>query len=168
VYAWLSQAQVDDFDEFELYWLGQEFDGLELYATVRQVEPTVAGEPAGRDSVDFLYGDCDARDGGCPFPLEVQVWPACRRYRALYELGGEAYPYEELRLRGVPAALFDGGTRLELYTGAVTVVLFGDGPARVREAAQHLRGTVGGPTAGDPLPLPVEGALEGTITCGGP
>ncbi|MGH3043052.1 MAG: hypothetical protein ACRDNG_15190 [Gaiellaceae bacterium] len=42
-------------------------------------------------------------------------------------------------MRGVPAALFEGGHRLELYTGSLSVVLFGDGKAQLLRAAEALQ-----------------------------
>ena len=50
------------------------------------------------------------------------------------------YPREDLTVRGVPAAFFDQDSRLELYTGSVTVVLFGTGRNRLLSAAAALHG----------------------------
>lgn len=172
VYARLTEAQLDDFDDFELYWLGTEFDGLQLSGIVREVEPGTADEPIGTDLMNFLYGDCDA-GGGCPFPLVVQLWPACRRNVSVYEFAGRPMPYDAVHVRGVPGASFDrlsARSRLELYTGKVTVVLFGDSPERVEKAAEGLR-AIGGlagegtPGPGERLPAPVDGALRGKLSC---
>lgn len=176
--ALLDRDAVTSFDEYTLFWAGPAFEGLEVSAVVRHREPARAGEPAGRDSVSFVYGDCDASQGSCAFPLEVQVWPACERHRSSYELApGEPYPYEALDVRGVPAGLYDDGQRLELYTGEVTVVLFGDSAERLLRAAAVLRSPGGGApgasgaagpvdAAGD-LPPPAPGALDGRLACTG-
>ena len=74
------------------------------------------------DFVSFVYGDCTADDDmGCAPPLEIQVWPACRRHLALYGSSPLGPTVERTTVRGVPAAVVDGGTRLELQTGRSTV-----------------------------------------------
>ena len=103
-----------------LYSAGGRVDGLPLSAILQRDDTA--------HFVSFVYGDCEpSGDAGCAPPAEVQVWPACRRNLALYEdassSGGSPEP---IMVRGVPAVLFDEGTRLELETQQSTVVVFAD------------------------------------------
>ena len=113
---------------------------------------------------------------GCPAPLEIQIFPACKRNPSLYQLAPDLdgpsgplvaapYPRERLTLRGVPAAFFDAGRRLELYTGDVTVVLWGHGRNQLLDAAQSLRGLAATIDPAEPLPAPAPGHLEGRLAC---
>jgi hypothetical protein len=72
----------------------------------------------------------------------VQSWPACERNIALYSQypGPEGpTPYTLTTMRGVPAAVFDDGDRIEVYTGDATVVVFADDPAVAQAAVDSLR-----------------------------
>ena len=118
------------FAAFPLYFAGASFEGLPLVAVERH--------PA---QVGFLYGSCtipvdaEGARGGCAPPLAVQVWPACERDPSLYPFASE----ERLRIRGVPAAFYEGHRRLELSADGVTVVLFGTGREQLLRAAGALR-----------------------------
>jgi hypothetical protein len=68
-------------------------------------------------------------------------------------------------VRGVPAALFEGGHRLELYTGSVTVVIFGSNRGQLMRAANALKPVNRMASAGNTLPSPVPGAIEGDVAC---
>ena len=68
-------------------------------------------------------------------------------------------------MRGVPAALFDEGTRLELETQQSTVVVFADTRARVLRIAAALRSLDGSVPRGRPLPAPDRGDEEGPMGC---
>jgi hypothetical protein len=46
---------------------------------------------------------------------------------------------ENATIRGLPAAFLDAGTRLELYLGRVTVVVFSGSRARLHTIAGALR-----------------------------
>jgi hypothetical protein len=138
---------------------GDVVDGLPLTAVLR------GDDAAGR--VSFVYGDCEASDdAGCAPPVEVQVWPACRRHLGLYERGPPPGPaVEHVAVRGVPAAFLDGGTRLELRTGRSTVVVFAGSRGRAARVAAALRSTDGSIPAGVPLPAPDQAALAGAAPC---
>jgi hypothetical protein len=154
----LGSAAARPFDEFPLYDAGDSVDGLPLVA-VRRRDDTA-------DFVSFVYGDCHATDHrGCAPPGEIQVWPACRRNLGLYEssLAGAAEPAPAV-VRGVPAAFFDDGTRLEIQTGRSTVVVFAGSRGRVLRIAAALR-PVGEAPSSKPLPQPEAGALDGTVSC---
>lgn len=71
------------------------------------------------------------------------------------------------KIRGIPARFY-GDNRLELSTGDVTVVIFGDSRALLLAAAQALRSVPGSQAQIPPnvsLPTPVAGAQEGTLGC---
>ena len=146
------------FHEFPLYDAGDRVDGLPLVAVLRRDDTA--------DFVSFVYGDCTAGDDeGCAPPAEVQVWPACRRNLRLYDspLSGTPAP-EPTKVRGVPAAFFEDGERLELQTGISTVVVFAANRTRVLRIAAALR-PLGASPSDRPLPRPDPGALAGTLRC---
>ena len=160
------QPQRDRFDmqdalgfaEFPLFDAGERVDGLPLTAILRRDDSA--------DLVSFVYGDCAAgEEAGCAPPVEVQVWPACRRNLHLYDSGRLGAPVPEgATVRGVPAAFFEDGLRLELQASRATIVVFGDSRARVRRAAAALR-SFGRPPSTAALPAPEPGAVEGTLSC---
>ncbi len=132
-----------------LFNAGERVDGLPLVAVLRR-EGTA-------EFVSFVYGDCAARDdAGCAPPAEIQVWPACRRNLGLYDDAlGTGLLAERTSVRGVPALLFDEGTRLELETGRSTVVVFADTPARLLRMAAALRALDESVGSSRPLPQPL-------------
>jgi hypothetical protein len=156
------------FGKFALYSLGDSFEGLPLTAITRREDAPQPSERVPADYVGFIYGDCVALgEQGCPPPLEVQIWPACLRSLADYSLtpAGPPLEHEPTIVRGVPAAFFDQGLRLELYTGDVTVVVFGLERAQIQRAAAALRGVNAFASSAPMLPPPVAGALAGTLRC---
>ena len=168
-----SVEQAKEFREFPVYYAGTEVAGLPL-SSVNRTRVTappgtaVAKKLAARgevDSVDFTYGSCPLRsaDEGCSIPLTIQVWPACARYPALYDGGFSPKP-QPTTIRGVPAAYFEGGYRLEIQTGASTIVIFGN-RGRMRRAVAALSGLNTSVKPGEPLPVPVRGALDGSLAC---
>lgn len=135
------------------YALGPSFHGLSAG------HKTVACLPSrGPHSVDgprrptgyvyITYGSCDFHQGPCRDPLEIQTWPECARNPNSYvpERGStqqaqELNPHEGITVPsapGLPAAEFEGETRIELYGGGVTVVVFSPDPAVGRRAASAL------------------------------
>ncbi len=148
------------FQPFPLYNAGERVDGLPLTAVLRREDTA--------DFVSFVYGDCVAADdAGCAPPAEIQIWPACRRNLALYdgaELSG-APPPEQIAVRGVPALLFDDGTRLELETGSSTAVVFAGTRARALRIATALRALDGTVLPSRPLPQPARGQEGGAMDC---
>jgi hypothetical protein len=119
------------FEEFPLYYAGEEVDGLPLTAVLRRDE--------GADYVSFVYGECtSSSDSGCAPPVEVQVWPSGARSAASYEGSPGAPALERTRIRGQPAAIVGDGTQLELYTEESTVVVFAD-RERLPAIAKALR-----------------------------
>ncbi len=154
-----SAEHARQFDEFPLYSAGERIDGLPLVAVLRRDDTA--------DYVSFVYGDCLAEDeSGCAPPAEIQIWPACRRSLALYDSpqAGSQLP-ERLSTRGVPAAFFDGGTRLELQAGSSTIVIFAGERARALRIAAALRAVNGSVGPGRPLPQPEPGAIGAAMDC---
>lgn len=174
-----TPTSIQDFGEFPVYWLGEQFGAEKLHAIHRRIG-SARSRAAGRPNyVSLKYGDCQpGGDGGCPAPLEIQVWPACERNRSSLQLvpdidgSGPAeavpYPREDVEVRSIPAAFYDQATRLELYTGEVTVVLFGSSREQLLEAADKLEGATASVASVSPreeLPAPAAGALEGKLGC---
>jgi hypothetical protein len=143
-------------EAFPLYWVGERIDDLPLAAVLRR-------EDTAR-YVSFVYGDCEASGGaGCAPPAEVQVWPSCLRSLALYnDPRAPVRSLEPTMVRGVPAALFDGGTRLELESDRVTVVVFAHTRTSALRIAAALRSLDGPVAPGHPLPKRAEG---GPVDC---
>lgn len=128
----LSLEEARRFDEFPLYYAGQEVDGLPLTAVLRRDDRA--------DYVSFVYGDCTpASDAGCSPPAEVQVWGSADRNAGSYDgsVPG-APPLEHTRIRGRPAA-FVGDGALEIYADESTVVVFAGTLERRRAIARALR-----------------------------
>lgn len=131
--------------QYTPYGFGSSYNGLPLTysATVCNQPPTDAGPAV--PFTDVIYGTCQAAsDYGCPAPLEIQSWPECHRNYGSYSNGPVDQQMNPSALTtistlpGLPAAMFDGGTRLELYTGDTTVVVFGDDTSQVMAAGSAL------------------------------
>lgn len=176
----LKDCPSDGSTNFDTYSLGPQFGRLSLTGVQRECKAPDAtaiavGAPALRqNNKTYLYGTCKQpteTEGGCADPISVQSFPACERNLSLYKRypapDGTVYPYDMTRIRGVPAAIFDDGDRIEVYTGDVTVVVWGQDPALVEKAAKSLRGLHGRTdvTASDHLPDPAPGALTGDLAC---
>jgi hypothetical protein len=152
---------------YQKYWVGDSFEGFRHTDTVRRLDKPTRVESFVAEYVSFFYGDCRAdAAGGCPLPLEIQNWPACRRNLSLYRdsPGGPPLPRKRFVALGAPAAIFEDGGRVEVYTGKTTVVIFGTDAARLRRAAQALRPS-GSNKPVDRLPPPASGALQGKLRC---
>jgi hypothetical protein len=128
------------------------------------------------DYVNYIYGDCQIPAGAdaCSPPVEVQVWPICERTLASYQLSpDEGYAHTELPpINGVPAFLFDAGTRLEMYTGDSTVVIFAPDAELAEEVAHELKLAPAQATPAQApsesnaaLPAPAPGGLNGNFEC---
>lgn len=95
-----------------------------------------------RDDVTYLYGECPRAtgaastvEGGCLPPLEVQSTPLCEKHARLYS----DREHRATIIKGAPAAIFDGGRVLEIYTAQTTVTIYGQRPELVLRAAAALR-----------------------------
>jgi hypothetical protein len=138
----LEQARA--FDDFPVYYAGERVDDLPLVSVLRRNDTA--------NFVSFVYGDCIpvAYDQGCAPPAEIQTWPAARRNLGSYESSAAASPTpERTTMRGRDAAFFEGGTRLEIFAGPSTVVVFSESRERVTKIASALR-CVAGAASGEP------------------
>ena len=169
---------VRDFPGFPLYSLGTQFEDLPLTAIVRVFHKPLVKARAGfgvpdnrTNHMNFIYGTCTGgSEGGCAPPLTIQIWPACDNTLADFYYntpdGGPSRPYELVTVRGVPAARFSD--MLQLYSGTVTIVIFGDTAALRARAAEGLTSAnvlAGNTLPGAPLPPPVSGAMKGKLKC---
>lgn len=178
---------------FPVYSVGQVFENLAEQPATRTCDTPDADqlqEGLARDNdVTIDYGTCTPSPSGpddtslpanCNPPLSIQTWPACERNAALYQDDpfGTPLPHTDLLVRGVPASWFDDGAdrRLEIYTGLVTVVIFGDNDQLMLDAANAMLPVPGNPFSGTDLlsdaidaeaylPQAVLTALSGTLTC---
>jgi hypothetical protein len=140
-----------------IFFAGDRTEGIPL--------ETVLHRSDSAEYVSFVYGDCvPESDAGCAPPIEIQVWPACRRYLALYD-SSYGIDLDRVTVRGVPAAVLDGGTRLELQTGRSTIVVFADSRQRLSRIAENLRSLDARTAPGVPLPPPTPGAVDGPLVC---
>jgi hypothetical protein len=131
--------------KYSPYSLGPSYAGLPLtYSAVVCNQPPSGAGPA-VPFTDVIYGTCHAvSDAGCPAPLEIQSWPECQRNYGSYSKGSLDQQMNPSvlttigALPSLPAAVFDGGSRLEMYTGDTTVVLFGDNASQLMTTASAL------------------------------
>lgn len=158
-----SIAQAKNYDRFPLYDAGDNVAGYPLTAIQHDVQ--------GGEVVTFLYGDCippqdalGSYDGGCPPPVQVQVWPACKRNPASYTQDMLSPIGDKQTVRGVPAASYEGGRRLEVQTGTSTVVIFADAEL-VPQVTDALEGVNNKVPAHVTLPAPAAGAMSGKLSC---
>lgn len=149
-----------EFDRFPVYWLGDEFEGLELSHVEAEDWSTAAL---------LVYGTCkpSGYDGGCAPPVQVQVFPLC------YHLDAVWLPPKERKLviRGAPVGRQDGApvlltrrTQIKVYRGVGT----DDDPGvslRALKALRSLNTVSPVISASEPIPPPAPGVLDGTKPC---
>jgi hypothetical protein len=131
------------FQAFPLYWVGERFGDLPLTAFVRTQQPaTAAARAAGFsepvNDVTLVYGTCHASsDSGCVPPLEIQMSTECRgNFAGDHLTPGPGPPLTHLWVAGVPAvAIGIGSNHLELFSGRVTISIFGSRALALRVAA---------------------------------
>ena len=126
---------VDERLNFPAYWVGPSFDGLPLTSVLRN-----CGGPR-VNSVDYVYGTCDASRGGCSAPVDIQNWPPELRNRRMYSEGPGLFQIRgtDTFVDGVPAFRV-GGHQLEIYHPKVTVVIFANRDRVDRIAAALVEG----------------------------
>lgn len=123
------------------------------------------------------YKECSPTNGAeCWRSLEIQSWPECRRNASSYPrdprdvtLDGE----EQVSTYGsLPAMSFDSGSRVELYDGTTTVVIFAADRTSAQRAALALihanssslgRPPVDARAAADDATLACKGGLSGGL-----
>lgn len=176
----LKPCPADKSANFDTYSLGATFEGQRRGQVERACQPPdptarAMSAPALRDNhAGYNYGTCTVPpedEASCPYPIAVQNFPACERNLSLYRRyaapDGQTYPFDETTIRGVPAAVFDSGLRVEVYTGDVTVVIWGTEAGAVRRAASRLQGLHRGRpvSVSQDLPAPDPGAQQGKLAC---
>jgi hypothetical protein len=152
-----TQAEMEAFADFPLFWLGPEFGGynLTIIEHVKSEQPSRPGLDA-LNQVGFLYGECNLRgQDSCPIPITFLVESACASLPAESLAGGQALSSETVR--GGAQLVRYAHTGVRLWTGRSSIVLHAiAAPERTDEAIQAIRGfglnRAIGP--GDPLPPP--------------
>jgi hypothetical protein len=150
--------EVEAFDAFPVYQAGEEVAGLRLEAV--SSHPPVRGDDQRSMFWTFSYGDCDPpRDGDCDPQLQVQSWSTCYRWASQL--------HRRLRLfnvRGAKGIRGAGGSKVEVFTGRTTVVLFAYTRSFATAAARQMR-KVSQTQTPSLLPAPVPGSLGGKLPC---
>jgi hypothetical protein len=159
-------------ERFQYYNLGSRFAEAQHGQRIRRCDRPYPGEPTRANYYAFVYDRCRS---GCDPPVSVQTWPACERHAHSYDPppgtddGFEVQHGRMFALRSAKARFYEYRTRLEVYTGNVTVVLFGRGSVQLRRAARALRTARGvSPRVGRypaRLPAPSAKALSGRLRC---
>ena len=137
------------FDEFALYWAGEEFSGFALSEIRRHRSPAGVSEP--ENKMTFLYGTCEPpgglfSEGGCSPPLSIIVQPYCER----------AHPYpERTPFRGEAQTSPSEEGSVYVWTGDAAIKIYAwgvpGGAPSVADALVSINGM--GPTSpDDPLP----------------
>jgi len=71
------QALRQNFDDYPILFLGDEFDGQKLQTCDHQVSASSDSRQPSSDRFDFVYGTCDASKGSCPVPLQISLDWSC-------------------------------------------------------------------------------------------
>ncbi len=141
-------ASARTFPYYTIYWAGPTFEGHPVTAA----DGMQAYKASTGDSI--YYGDCVSGNGplgsdGCLLPLKVRT--TVYSLHSNVELGAQ----RNTVIRGVPAAIFDEGRAIELYTGQLSIDVYSSTPARALAAANLLRPLNRSGTSSTPLPPPV-------------
>jgi hypothetical protein len=141
-------AEAQTFPYYRIYWVGPRFGSHALSAADgRESYNSTIG-----DSV--YYGDClpgkrPPLGGGCQ--LALQIATVIYRLQPNTALG----PQRNVLLRGVPAAIYDGGQSIKLYSGRLAIEVFSDSLADALRAVGELHPLNAPGSASGPLPAPL-------------
>jgi hypothetical protein len=150
-------TEAETFPYFRVYWVGPTFAGEPLAA--------VDGQKGYISSIgdSVYYGDCVHAKGifgggSCLLPLQVTT--------VIYTLHSNT-PLGQQRnilVRGVPAAVYDQGRSIEIYSGRVAIDVFSDNFSHALAAATRLRpiNAPGSPRGNLPTPVYCPG-LSGPV-----
>lgn len=147
------------FSAFPVYYAGDSVAGLPLEEVLG--DPSKIGDQ--RDLTwYFIYGRCEnpPAEGGCPYPLQIHDYSACKRWAGLFGKHGRLVDF-----RGAKAVRSREERRiqLEIFTGRTTVTISGEDAEVIDAAARALR-TVH-QSRPSRLPPPVPGSLDGELPC---
>lgn len=136
------------FPYYTIYWVGKSFASHALTAA----DGVDAYKSSSGDSV--YYGDCVSGNGvlgssGCLLPLKVTT--SIYALHSNVDLGRQ----RNTLIRGVPAAIFEDGRSIELYTGRLMIDVYSNTSAGAFTAARMLRPLNTTGSSSSPLPLPV-------------
>jgi hypothetical protein len=147
-----------EFDRFPLYWVGDQFEGLNLEEVDVQ-----------HDLVTLIYGDCRSSGGeqpSCAPPLQIQVSPICSHLAAVVR----SPLWKRGSIRGAPVGTID--TAPVVISRSVQIKVYVGQGADPRLSLRALRGLrsansvppVIGPA--DSIPAP-KGGMPGVLrACG--
>jgi hypothetical protein len=108
---------------FPHYWVGAEFDGLELTDVVWECREKASGKPGG--NLTYIYGDCNIFDA-CTFDVQIHNLPAQAAPKGKIDLPGE-----DMTLGGVSVTRYQGF--VEIYRPETTIhISGGDGHRKAR------------------------------------
>ncbi|MCL2769228.1 MAG: hypothetical protein FWD42_03865 [Solirubrobacterales bacterium] len=140
-------AEARTFPYFKIYWVGRTFAGQALTAA----DGMTSYNSAFGDSV--YYGDCAHKGGlvGSSCVLPLQVTTVIYQTHSNEQLGAQ----RNAVIRGVPAAVYNEGRSIELYSGQLAIDVSSDNFADALRAADALRPLNAGGSARARLPLPV-------------
>jgi hypothetical protein len=142
-------AEAQTFPYYPVYWAGPRFGAYALAAADGRKNYNAAVG----DSV--YYGECVAGkssalgESGCQLPLQIAT--AIYAMNATEGLGA----HRNALLRGVPAAIYDSGHSIRLYSGRLTIDVSSDSFAEALAAVRALRPLNAPGSASGPLPAPV-------------
>jgi hypothetical protein len=144
------------FDEFPLYWLGEDYSELPLAAVTYDV-----AEANGNSAVGFVYGESTCDASGCNAPVWITIEPYCQsppqRVRSFLEgpLANAGYTISEVRVHALEGYMVDI-PRLHFWTGQSAVQINSNEPnVSVLKVAEDLIPISQDPgTAPQPLPPP--------------
>jgi hypothetical protein len=141
-------ASARTFPYYTVYWVGQTF----ARHTLTAADGVDAYKPKTGDSV--YYGDCLSGNGvlgsgGCLLPLKVST--SIYALHSNVDLGAQ----RNTIIRGVPAAIFNEGRSIELYSGRLMIDVYSNSSVRALAAARLLRPLNAAGSSAAPLPLPV-------------
>lgn len=157
-------AAARSFDGYPLYWVGERFERWSL-------EHVDVGNP---QFVTLIYGRCEIEDpdgplgpegGSCAPPLQIQTQPLC----AHLDVVARAPIWRRRSVRGAPVGSIDSAP--VLFTDRVQVKVYrGQGsdpglPMRVLRALVSANAVPPVLDAGDAIPAPPRGVLEGRTPC---
>jgi hypothetical protein len=167
---------------FEVFSAGPAVAGAPMTAAVRRCDAGALADESTSNYLAYIYGECQSQSqngAGCLPPLQIRSYPACQRSYAEYSFEGKPLPYRELpSIEG--AKVFEieflVDHRIEVYTGASTIVLSAADWPLAEEALEQLRSqppgtppaTAASSLARAPrgsLEPPVKEALEGDLPC---